>query len=253
MYKNGIEVLHDSELGIVVEKRSWLDIFETLYPESSQRFYYPNDQDEVLSIVHDGIDVAIIAGQGASMAACMTERLRVYGAKAILRIGTCGALFPHAQPWTAHLTNACFSDEGTSSHYLPKGFPIISSFELNTYLVSALKEAEFPYKVAPTITTDGRWMENPTLLQQLNKIGIETIEMETAGVFAVCQYRHIPVAAINLTTDSPTQEEAIEGDFIGIPDRKKYQVDLTNTLKKIIPIGISALTNFYRHELVRHQ
>ena len=250
MYRNGIEVLHDSSLGIIVEKRSWLDIFETLYQSTSRRFYYPNDQDEVLSFVYSGVDVAIIAGQGSSMAACMAERLRVYGAKAILRIGTCGALTPSASPWTAYVTNACFSDEGTSSHYLPSGFPIFSSFELNTYLVQRLKADGFLYRVAPTITTDGRWMENPKQLRLLNKLGIATIEMETAGIFSVCQYRGIPVAAINLSTDSPATEDALDGDFIGIPDRQKYQTDLIKTLKRIIPIGVSALVDFYTHELV---
>lgn len=251
MYRNGIEVLHDSDLGIIVEKRAWLDIFESLYKQSSQRFYYPNDQDEVLCFGHDGLDIAVIAGQGASMAACMTERLRVYGAKAILRIGTCGALTPNATPWTAYITNACYSDEGTSSHYLPNGFPIVSSFGLNSILVQKMEEKGFTYCVAPTVTTDGRWMENPTLLQQLNKLGIATIEMETAGIFSVCQYRNIPVAAINLSTDSPAQEEVAEGDFIGIADRKKYQADLKNALNVIIPIGVSALVEFYKHELVR--
>lgn len=251
MYRNGIEVLHDSELGIIVEKRSWLDMFESLYRQSAQRFYYPNDQDEVLTFIHDGVDIAVIAGQGASVAACMTERLRVYGAKAILRIGTCGALTPNALPWTAYITSACYSDEGTSSHYLPKGFPIISSFELNSLLVKKIKLANFSYCVAPTITTDGRWRENPVLLQQLNKLGIATIEMETAGIFSVCQHRNIPVAAINLSTDSPAQEEALEGDFIGIADRKKYQADLAKTLDRIIPIGVSALVDFYKNEMGR--
>lgn len=249
MYRHGIEVLHDSDVGIIVEKCSWLDIFESLYKSSAQRFYYPNDQDEVLSFVYDGVDVAVIAGQGSSMAACMTERLRVYGAKAILRIGTCGALSHDTAPWTAHVTNACYSDEGTSSHYLPKNFPIISSFELDAMLVQKFKDAGFPHRVAPTITTDGRWMENPALLRQLNKLGIATIEMETAGVFSACLYRGIPVAAINLSTDSPAQEEASDGDFIGIPDRQKYQINLTETLKQVIPIGVSALVNFYKHEL----
>lgn len=248
MYRNGIEVLHDSDLGIIVEKKSWLDIFESIY-KNSQRFYYANDQDEVLSIVHEGVDIAIIAGQGSSMAACMAERLRVYGAKAILRIGTCGLLDSNVKAWTAYVTNACYSDEGTSKHYLPSGFPIISSFELNCLLVNKLKIARFPYRVAPTITTDGRWMENPTLLKKLNKLGIATIEMETAGIYSVCQYRSIPVSAINLCTDSPVQEEKIEGDFIGIPDRNKYRIKLERSLMNVVPISVSALVEFYKNGL----
>jgi hypothetical protein len=98
MYKQGIEVKRETNFGIILEKSSWFSIVESLFSKS-ERIYYPNDQDEVLHIIVDDIDIAFISGQGSSMVACMTERLRVYGSKAIIRIGTCGALSKEIKLW----------------------------------------------------------------------------------------------------------------------------------------------------------
>src|ERR1035437_878301 len=108
MYKQGIEVKRKADVGIIIEKTSWLKIFESLF-KKNERIYYPNDQDEVLYLTLKGITIAVISAQGSSMAACMTERLRVYGAKAIIRIGTCGALSKEIKLWKPIITLASLS------------------------------------------------------------------------------------------------------------------------------------------------
>ncbi len=122
MYREGIEVKRDTNMGVLFEKPSWLRVVEELYPNNAERVNYPNDQDNVVHIKSGDVDIAFIAGQGSSVAACMAERLRVYGAQALVRIGTCGALSKTVRLWEPIITTACFSDEGTSKHYLPGGF-----------------------------------------------------------------------------------------------------------------------------------
>jgi len=214
MYKQGIEVKRETNFGVILEKSSWFSLVETLFPKS-ERIYYPNDQDEVLHIIVDDIDIAFISGQGSSMVACMTERLRVYGSKAIIRIGTCGALSKEIKLWCPIITTACFSSEGTSKHYLPSGYPIVSDFNLNTLLIKRLTEGGVDYQQGITVTTDGRWREDPVLLKQLCQLGVISIEMETAAILSVCQFRKLPAAAINIPTDLPADEES-EEDFKGI-------------------------------------
>jgi uridine phosphorylase len=243
MYREGIEVKRDTQIGILIEKASWFNIIQKIYPEA-QRIYYPNDQDEVLHI-NKVFDVAFIAGQGSSMAACMAERLRVYGAKAILRIGTCGSLSPSVELWKPIITTACLSDEGTSAHYLPKGFPLVSDVVFNNVLSDCLKNNHIDYQRGITITTDGRWREKPEWLQEMSNYGAVSIEMETAAIFASCIYRHIPVAAINIPADSPVvKNHNEETDFKGIPDRSKYEENLENALTSIIPVAIDAAVSF---------
>lgn len=242
MYKQGIEVKRDTDVGVILEKCSWFPVIESLFP-NSERIYYPNDQDEVLHVTLGGIDVAFISGQGSSMAACMAERLRVYGAKAIIRVGTCGALSKKIKLWNPIITTACFSSEGTSGHYLPKGYPIISDFDLNTILIKRLNDVGINHQQGVTVTTDGRWREDPELLKELSQIGAVSIEMETAAIFSVCQFRKLPVAAINIPADLPADEDN-KDDFKGIPDRETYKSNLENSLRKIIPTVVDTLKDY---------
>ncbi|MEK9177686.1 MAG: hypothetical protein AAB777_01035 [Patescibacteria group bacterium] len=243
MYKQGIEVKRETNFGIILEKSSWFSIVESLFPKR-ERIYYPNDQDEVLHIIVDDIDIAFISGQGSSMVACMTERLRVYGSKAIIRIGTCGALSKEIKLWCPIITTACFSSEGTSGHYLPGGYPIVSDFNLNTLLIKKLIEGGVDYQQGITLTTDGRWREDPVLLKQLCQLGVISIEMETAAILSVCQFRKLPAAAINIPTDLPADEES-EEDFKGIPNRETYESDLRKCLTRIIPFAVETLKDLY--------
>ncbi|MFA6459014.1 MAG: hypothetical protein WCV79_01280 [Candidatus Paceibacterota bacterium] len=243
MYKQGIEVKRETNFGIILEKSSWYSIVESLFPKS-ERIYYPNDQDDVLHIIVDDIDIAFISGQGSSMVACMTERLRVYGSKAIIRIGTCGALSKEIKLWCPIITTACFSSEGTSKHYLPCGYPIVSDSNLNTLLIKRLTEGGVDYQQGITVTTDGRWREDPVLLKQLCQLGVISIEMETAAILSVCQFRKLPAAAINIPTDLPADEESKE-DFKGIPNRETYESDLRNCLMRIIPFAVGTLKDLY--------
>lgn len=200
MYKQGIEVKKEIDLGIIVEKPAWFSFVESIYPKS-ERVYFPDDQDEMLCINHGGTVIGFVAGKGSSVAACMTERLRVYGAKAIIRIGTCGALSRLIKIWSPIITTACFSSEGTSGHYLPKGYPIISNPVLNNVLIKKMTEANIDYYQGVTVTTDGRWRENPVLMKQAGELGAMSIEMETAAILSVCQFRKIPAAAINIPAE----------------------------------------------------
>lgn len=245
MYREGIEVKRDTNVGVLFEYPSGFDIVERLFPDSHEKIYYPNDEDYVVHVNSKGTDVAFIAGHGASVAACMAERLRVYGAQALVRIGTCGALSKTVRLWEPIITTACFSDEGTSRHYLPKGFPIVSNPTLNRVLREHFEKNGISPQEGISITTDGRWREDPALFKKLNELGVISVEMETAAILAVAQYRKLFAAAINIAADLPADVQN-KHDFKGIPDREKYDENFDKSLRKIIPIVIDALVAFQK-------
>jgi uridine phosphorylase len=251
MYREGIEVKRDTNAGILLEYPSCLEVVEKLFPDSCERIYYPNDEDSVVHVNREGIDVAFIAGHGASIAACMAERLRVYGAQALVRIGTCGALSKTVRLWEPIITTACFSDEGTSRHYLPEGFPIVSNPALNLALREHFEKSGITPQEGISITTDGRWREDPGLFKKLHELGVVSVEMETAAILAVAQYRKLFGAAINIATDLPADVES-EHDFKGIPDRENYDENFDKSLRIIIPIVIDTLVAFQRVVLASH-
>lgn len=244
MYREGIEVKRNTDMGILFEYPSSLRMVEKLFPDSYQRVDYPNDEDEVVHIMHEGTDIACIVGHGASVAACMAERLRVYGAQAMVRIGTCGALADTVRLWEPIITTACFGDEGTSKHYLPPGFPIVSSPALNRALRIQFEKNGIRPQEGISITTDGRWKEDPDLFKKLHKLGVISVEMETAAIFAVAQQRGLFAAAINIATDFPAADTESDDAFKGIPDRENYDKNFDKSFAKIIPIVVETLAAF---------
>lgn len=244
MYRQGIEVKKDIDVGVIVEKPSWFSFVESFYPKS-ERIYHPNDQDELIYINSGGIVIGFIAGQGSSIAACMAERLRVYGAKAIIRIGTCGALSKSVKLWSPIITTACFSSEGTSGHYLPDGYPILSDVNLNNILIKKIIEAGIDYQQGITVTTDGRWREDPVLMKQLSELGAISIEMETAAILSVCQFKKIPASAINIPADLPTKKDD-KNDLKGVPNIATYHSDVKKIMEKMIPVVVDTLKEYYK-------
>lgn len=248
MYKQGVEVKKEIDIGIIVEKPAWFSFVESIYPKS-EKIYFPDDQDEMLYINQGGTMIGFVAGKGSSIAACMAERLRVYGARAIMRIGTCGALSRSLKLWSPIITTACFSSEGTSRHYLPEGYPIISDPHLNSVLMRKFTEAKIDYFLGVTVTTDGRWREDPNMMKRASELGAVSIEMETAAILSVCQFRKIPASAINVPTDLPTKE-GNKNDLKGVPNIETYHSDVNKAMTKIIPAVVDAINEYYK-ELIK--
>ena len=115
---------------------------------------------------------------------------------------------------------------------------------LNNLLIKEFKKEKIDYQKGITVTTDGRWRENSELLKSLGQLGIMSIEMETAAILSVCQYRKLPASVINIPVDLPTNDRN-PNDFKGIPNRKTYAYDLRNCLKQIIPPVVNVLAEFY--------
>lgn len=238
MLKEGINIERETDAGIILEKRHWLDIVKGQEPQFVSHFYSAADE-EVVHVNKNHLDIAFVGAKGSSFAANMTERLRVSGANPIVRIGTCGALNERVKLWEPVLTTACYRDEGTSYHYLDPRFPVIASADFTETLKKSLKKHGFSAQSGISMTTDGRWRENAELMKKLSKIGVITIEMETAAIFAVCQFRNLIAAAINIPTDYPLKHEA--GDFKGVTDHDVFQKNLESTLVKTLPAVYEAI------------
>jgi uridine phosphorylase len=249
MLREGIVVDRDTDVGVLLEKRSWLKIFKEIEPDH-QSIFYPAADEEMIHITRDGTDISFLGAKGASFAANMTERLRVTGANPILRIGTCGALNDDVPLWQPIVTTACYRAEGTSGHYLDNAFPTVPDFDFSCQLIKTLKKHGLNVSHGISITTDGRWMEDQKFMQKLADQGVLSIEMETAAIFAVCQARRLISAAINIPTDYPLHHS--EGGFKGVTDHKKFQDSLELTLRALFPAIIEVLLET-RNEIIKAQ
>lgn len=238
MLREGIEIERDTNVGVLLEKRHWLEIIKELEP-AHQTIFYPTADEEIVHIVRDDIDISFLSAKGSSFTANMAERLRVTGANPILRVGTCGALTDKIELWKPIVTTACYRDEGTSRHYIDPNFPAAADLIFSYQLIKTLEKHGIDTNHGLSVTTDARWLEKPEFMQRLADQGILSIEMETAAIFAVCQVRRLVAGAINIPTDYPLHQS--EGDFKGVTDHRVFEEKLKGILRKLYPAIIEVL------------
>ncbi|WP_326812462.1 nucleoside phosphorylase [Streptomyces scopuliridis] len=124
------------------------------------------------------------------------------GARAVVTVGTAGALHHRLHPGDLVISDRALRDEGTSHHYLPPGRYTEPDPTLSQHLTSALTSTERPVYTGGTWTTDALYRETPAEAQRYAAEGLLTVEMEAAAVFAVARHRGIPAAAAFTVADS---------------------------------------------------
>ena len=80
--------------------------------------------------------------------------------------------------------------EGVSYHYLPPGREVTAEQSVVDQLVTTLNQRELPYLVGKTWTTDAPYRETVRKIEQRRQEGCLAVEMESAALIAVSQFRH---------------------------------------------------------------
>jgi uridine phosphorylase len=89
------------------------------------------------------------------------------------------------------VVSAAIRDEGVSYHYLPAGREIAANPSGVDALVSTLDERGLPYRVGKTWTTDAPYRETADKIARRRSEGCLTVEMESASLMAVAQFRNV--------------------------------------------------------------
>src|SRR4051812_42713994 len=76
----------------------------------------------------------VATGIGGPAMAIVAEELVILGVRAIVRLGTCGALQPHVEPDHLVVSSGCVRDEGTTRAYVDPAFPAVADPHLTTLL-----------------------------------------------------------------------------------------------------------------------
>ena len=139
----------------------------------------------------NGTAVAVTSsGMGASCVAAALEELSAAGAKAVIRVGTCGAIQPDLVPGQIVIASGCVRGEGASYELVPPEFPAVA----DPYVVAALMEAaeEFGEDAAVGLyrSHDAFYMESkaahPGLRERMEKwieTGVQVVENESGTLF----------------------------------------------------------------------
>lgn len=184
------KVVLDFQAKIVVENR-WEDgphpIYEISYKNQRLAFFHP--------------------GVGAPIAAGLLEEAIAFGCRKFIACGGCGVLEKDIAVGHLVVVSGAIRDEGVSYHYLPPSREVTADELAVKALVNTLNQREVPYLVGKTWTTDAPYRETVKKIATRKQEGCLTVEMESAALIAVAQFRHVTFGQVLYGGDDLSGEQ----------------------------------------------
>ena len=146
---------------------------------------------------------AILYGPvGASSSVSSLEKLRLGKLKEIILLSYCGSLTEQLEIGQALLPLSALSDEGTSSHYLPrKDRHYQVSKACRQELLDRLESRKLPYAEGAIVSTDAPYRETPAWLKKMQQKGILAVDMEISAVLAFSRFYGLEAAGLFIVSD----------------------------------------------------
>jgi len=146
-------------------------------------------------------------GTGAPISAMVAENLIAAGAEAVVLLGGAAGLQTDVPPDAAILPTDAIRDEGVSYHYIPDEESVTPTASLLDRLDDTLSEAGFDTPRGTTWTTSAFYRETVPEIRAYGEDGVVTLDMESAAIWAVCQFRGVDTASVHELGGVLTPEE----------------------------------------------
>jgi uridine phosphorylase len=140
-------------------------------------------------------------GQGASLAAVSIERVLAAGCRTIIACGGAGTLVAELPLGHVVIVESALRDEGTSYHYLPPSREVHTDANVVAALRHVAEQADVPFVVGKTWTTDGFFRETPRKVAQRRDEGCVVVDAEAAALLAVGQFRRATIGQLFYAAD----------------------------------------------------
>jgi uridine phosphorylase len=141
-------------------------------------------------------------GIGSPVVASLADELAAWGVKRLILLSLAGGLQPQLSPGSLVIANSALRDEGASYHYLPPAQSVDASASLVTILSQAFTQLGLAPTIGTTWSTDAPYRESREEADQYRSENIQTVDMESAGLFAVGQARNLETASVFIVGDS---------------------------------------------------
>lgn len=165
-----------------------------------------------------------------SMSLYSWELIHVFGVKNLIRIGTCGAIQDHMNLYDIVLAMGASTDSRYVHQYnLPGEFSNIASFSLLEKAKRGADQKGLPVHVGNVLTSDIFYNADSTAIEKWRKMGILSVEMETAGLYMNAAY-----AGVNALTILTVSDHIIRNEQTTPEER---QIAFTNMME--IALGLA--------------
>ncbi len=187
------------EAVILCYQRSLYEFAKKNYAVAACDGFFP--QLQFLNKTNKKIAVMGQFGMGAASAAIIMEELIAYGVKKFVSMGTAGSLQSDLGIGQLVLCDKAICDEGTSRHYIDIEKFSYPNTELTEKTENILKSKNIKFKKGTSWTIDAPYRETIHEVRSYRAEGVLTVEMEASALFAVAQYRNVPIASLLTVSD----------------------------------------------------
>ena len=141
--------------------------------------------------------IAISTGIGGASTAIAVEELNKVGVKAMIRIGSCGALQKDVALGELLLAAGAVRDEGASRAYADIRYPAVADFSLLSCCREAALKQGFPHRLGLIRSHESFYIDDAQeKADYWAKQGILGEDMETAALLTVASLRGVAAASI---------------------------------------------------------
>jgi len=145
-------------------------------------------------------------GVGAPISANLLEEVIAFGCRKFIAVGGCGVLEKDLEVGRLIIVNSAVRDEGVSYHYLPPAREIVAQAKVIPVIEKILNEKQLPYRLGKTWTIDAPYRETKKKIKSRRGEGCISVEMESAGLMAVAQFRNVAFGQILYAGDDLSGE-----------------------------------------------
>lgn len=141
------------------------------------------------------------------------ELITEYGAKNLIRIGSCGAVSKDVKVRDVVIgMGACTDSKVNRIRFKDHDFAAICDFNLLEKSVASAREMNLPIKVGNLFSADLFYSPDPTMFDIMEKYDVLGVEMEAAGLYGVCAEFGAKGLAICTVSDHIRTGEALDAE-----------------------------------------
>jgi uridine phosphorylase len=176
-----------------------------------------NREFKTISGFYKGVKVLVTStGIGGASLGIAVEELKNAGIKAMIRIGSCGALQKHLRLGDLVIAAGAVRNDGTADAYIERGYPAIPDSELLMQLLATVKRLGYRFHCGRVRSHDSFYTDAEQELDSFwAKKGILAADMETSALFVIGGLREIKVASIlNVVVEAEGDLEGGINDYV---------------------------------------
>lgn len=226
----GIPLKDFSKYILLVNFNQYIDMFSAIHNNAKikgKRSPMPNVTAEGITIINFGM--------GSANAATVMDLLSAIQPEAVLFLGKCGGLKKVNNLGDLILPIAAIRGEGASDDYFPIEVPALPAFSLQRAVSTTIRDFARDYWTGTVFSTNRRvWEHDEEFKNYLRNIRCMGVDMETATLFSVGFFNHIPTGALLLVSDQPMTPE-------GVKTQESDKIVSKMYLETHLKIGIKAL------------